>query len=222
MPNLVHKVFLFMSTVFTCRVFVRTGFTRAIIAARRRLLVILLIAAGSAAAAPVPDADRVDIDLRRTTLIVEDIETSLAFYRDALGMPVIYDNMIRTPRSAKTDEEAELSRRLVFVRANDDYIGIIGLLEYTQPRRPVRAAEPAPFSSGSAVLLFNTSDLDARFAAARRVTGVEVLSEPEDVTYPSYDGSSVIHVRTSTLRDPDGFLVELNQLLGDVVNPAGD
>ena len=48
----------------------------------------------------------------------------------------------------------ELSRRLVFLRANDDYIGIVGLLEYTRPRRPIREPEPADFSSGSVVLLF--------------------------------------------------------------------
>jgi len=38
------------------------------------------------------------------------------------------------------------------------------------------------------------------------------------VTYPSYDGSDAIRVRTSTLRDPDGFLVELNQLLSAIDN----
>ncbi len=170
------------------------------------------------AAAPVADAERVDIDLRRTTLIVSDIENSLRFYRDALGMKVIYDNWIRTPRSAKTDEEAEISRRLVFVRANDDRIGIVGLLQYTKPLAPVRQAEPEDFSIGSAVLLFNTSDVAARFAAASQVPGVEVLNEPTDVTYPSYGGGDVIRVRVSVLRDPDGFLVELNQLLSELDN----
>lgn len=171
-----------------------------------------------AQAAPVADAERVGIDLRRTTLIVEDIENSLRFYRDALGMQVIYDNMIRTPREAQSDAEAEVSRRLVFVRANDDYIGIIGLLEYTKPRKAVRSPEPVPFSSGSPVLLFNTGDVDGTFAAASKVPGVEILGEPVNVTFPSYDGSGEIHVRMSTLRDPDGFLVELNQLLSEIDN----
>lgn len=172
----------------------------------------------SASAAPVAEEDRVNIDLRRSTLIVSDIENSLRFYRDALGMKVIYDNMIRTPRSAKTDAEADISRRLVFVRANDDLVGIVGLLEYTKPRKKVRAPEPEAFATGSAVLLFNTSNLEARFAAASQVPGVEVLDPPADVNYPSYDGKSVINVRVSTLRDPDGFLVELNQLLSELDN----
>ena len=177
-----------------------------------------LLATTIAQAAPVAEEDRVAIDLRRTTLIVESIENSLRFYRDALGMKVIYDNMIRTPRTATTDEEAELSRRLVFLRANDDYIGIVGLLEYTRPRRPIREPEPADFSSGSVVLLFNTADVDEAYAAAVAVPGAEPIGPPADVTYPSYDGSSALRVRTSTLRDPDGFLVELNQLLSEIDN----
>lgn len=179
---------------------------------------LLLACAQSVSAAPVAEEDRVDIDLRRTTLIVESIENSLRFYRDALGMQVIYDNMIRTPRTATTDEEAELSRRLVFLRANDDYIGIVGLLEYTRPRRPIREPEPEAFSSGSVVLLFNTTDVNRAYEAAVAVPGAEPLAPPEEVTFPSYDGSSAIRVLTSTLRDPDGFLVELNQLLSEIDN----
>ncbi|MBT8444762.1 MAG: VOC family protein [Gammaproteobacteria bacterium] len=162
-------------------------------------------------AAPVADDERVDIDLRRTTLIVSDIENSLRFYRDSLGFEVIYDNMIRTPRDAGSDEEAEISRRLVFVRANDDYIGIIGLLEYVKPRKQVRAPELEPFSTGSAVLLFTTKDLAGKFPKAAAVPGVTVLNEPTETQYPSYDGKGTIDVNVSVLKDPDGFLIELNE-----------
>lgn len=178
----------------------------------------LSLAFCSVLSAPVPEQERVDIDLRRTTLIVADIENSLRFYRDALGMKVIYDNMIRTPRSAKNDAEAERSLRLVFVRANDDLVGIVGLLQYVKPVKKVRVPEPADFSIGSAVLLFNTKNAEERFAAASQVPGVEVLDPPTEVSYPSYDGESVIKARVSTLRDPDGFLVELNQLLSELDN----
>jgi len=176
---------------------------------------LMLLAVGVAWGVPVADDERVSIDLRRTTLIVSDIENSLKFYRDALGFKVIYDNWIRTPRSARSDAEAEISRRLVFVRANDDYIGIIGLLQYTKPGKPVREPEPLEFSTGSAVLLFTTKDLKTRFAKASRVPGVRVLDPPTDTTYPSYDGTSTIAVRVSTLYDPDGFLIELNEFIGD-------
>ena len=60
-----------------------------------------------AVGAPVADEDRVPIDLRRTTLVVRDIDASLAFYRDALGMEVIYDQRIRTPRDAPSDDDCD-------------------------------------------------------------------------------------------------------------------
>ena len=81
--------------------------------------------------------------------------------------------------------------------------------------RPAHSQGDEPFSTGSIVLLFNAADLDARFAAARVVKGVRVLAEPRRVEYPSYDGAGVIPVMVSVLVDPDGFVIELNQLLDE-------
>lgn len=184
---------------------------------RHLLPALLLLVLSPADAAPVPDAQRVPIDLRRTTLIVRDMENSLRFYRDALGLRVVYDNVIRTPRSATSDEAAERSLRLVFVQANDDFIGIIGLIEYRKPLKPPPSSVPDPFSIGTNVLLFNAQDLATAFAKARAVPGVTVIEEPVETTYPGYDGKPPIPVRVSTLRDPDGFTVELNQLLVEKV-----
>ncbi len=169
----------------------------------------------SSIAAPVADDERVDIDFRRTTLVVRDIDASLAFYRDALGMEVIYDNKIRTPRDAASDEEAARASRLVFLRANDDYVGIIGLLQYLKPRRQAANQGDEPFTPGSSVLLFNANNLSETFEKARKVLGTRVLFEPTRQEYPAYDGEGTIPVMVSVITDPDGFVVELNQLLVD-------
>lgn len=55
------------------------------------------------------------------------------------------------------------------------------------------------------------------FARARAVPGVHVLGEPGRVEYPSYDGTGTIPVMVSVLTDPDGIVVELNQLLVESV-----
>lgn len=172
----------------------------------------VLTGASVAGAAPVPDDERVPLDLRRTTLVVGDMDRSLAFYRDALGMTVTYDNWVVTPRDAPSHEEADLVRRLVFLQANDDYVGVLGLLQYTKPLKPVVDLEGTAFHQGTAVLIFNLEQLDEAFAKASAIEGVTVISEPELVTYPSYDGSSTISVKVSTVQDPDGFTIELNQL----------
>ena len=176
----------------------------------------LALTALASPAAPVADSDRVAIDFRRTTLVVRDIDTSLKFYRDALGMQVIYDNAIRTPRDAASDAEAERASRLVFLRANDDYVGIVGLLQYVKPPRRAANQGLEPFTPGSTVFLFNAHDLETTFAKARDVTGVRVLATPTKTRYPSYDGKGHIDVMVSVLTDPDGFVVELNQLLSEL------
>lgn len=182
--------------------------------------------ASTVAAEPSPDrvpADqRVPLDLRRTTLVVRDMEASLAFYR-AIGLVPIYDNVIRTPRDAPTDEAAERSLRLVFLRANDDYIGILGLMEYTKPEReprPERAPDDNVLHPGDIVLVFNVENQDEVFARAVASPGVRVGETPHVVTYPGYDGTSVIRVNFSSVYDPDGHYVELNQVLSDL--PVGE
>jgi catechol 2,3-dioxygenase-like lactoylglutathione lyase family enzyme len=178
------------------------------------LVSLLLTIPAMLSATPVPDEARLPIDLRRTTLIVRDMASSLRFYRDVLGLRVVYDQVIRTPRDAADDAAAERSLRLVFLQANDDFIGMIGLIQYSKPLK-APASAPEPFSIGSMVFVFNTSDVERRFQAARRLPGVRVIEEPTRTSYPGYDGKSVIPVIVSILTDPDGYTVELNELLVD-------
>lgn len=181
-----------------------------------RLAALFILITGSVTyAAPVPEEQRMDLDLRRTTLVVHDMEASLAFYRDALGMKVTYDNMLRTPQDAVTNAEAESATHLVFLRANDDFVGILGLMQSEKPLRPAYDAMPEPFRPGSIVLLFNTDGLDEKFEKAKASPKVTVIRPPTHRTYPSYDGQSRIPVLSSILVDPDGHVVELNDLLMD-------
>jgi len=185
-----------------------------------RLLILLVCAiVGLTAPLPafaqrVPEADQVPLDLRRTTLVVRDIEASLAFYRDALGMVVTYDSYVRTPREATTDEAAERSLRLVLLRANDPYIGVIGLMQYFKPDRPERPARTdTQLRPGDIVLVFNIRDQAAVFARASAAPGVVVGEVPHLVTYPGYGGQGVIRVNFASVYDPDGHYIELNQVL---------
>jgi catechol 2,3-dioxygenase-like lactoylglutathione lyase family enzyme len=170
------------------------------------------------AAAPVPEADRGPVDVRRTTLIVRDIERSLAFYRDALGLQVVYDQSMTRPALPGAPATETRQMRLVLLRANDDYVGVIGLLEYTAPRLPDPPNVAERPGIGEVILVINAADLDQRFERVRATPGVRVASEPQLTTYPAPDGRGNIEVRVSAVWDPDGYFIELNQLLG---TPAG-
>lgn len=185
----------------------------------RAALIAWLLLAGAAAlpqsahAAPVPEAERGPVDVRRTTLVVRSVDRSLAFYRDALGLKVVYDQVItRPPREG--DPAGDRRMRLALLRANDDFVGVIGLLEYTEPRLPEPPDDTRRPGIGDVVLVINATDLDQRFGRVRDTPGVRVATEPYLTSYPAPDGKGTIAVRFSAVWDPDGYFVELNQLLG--------
>ena len=68
----------------------------------------------------------------------------------------------------------------------------------------------------SNILIFNTDDLDGKWKRVIQVPGIEILREPSYREYPSYDGSGIIKVNVSIIYDPDGNMVELNQLLSSI------
>lgn len=155
------------------------------------------------------------LDLRRTTLIVRDIENSLALYRDALGMTVEYDQELTSPGlSSRADGDGVNRSRLVLLRANDSFIGMLGLWQFLdQTKNDKKHADAADFTPGDIVLLFNSENLDDAFAKAAAVKGVAVVGEPHPRKYPSPAGD--IEVIVSMLVDPDGHTVELNRLIRD-------
>ena len=63
------------------------------------LSVLLLLALGlsEVRAEPVRSYQRVPTDIRRTTLIVRDMERSLGFYQEGLGLKVVYDQVLTRP-----------------------------------------------------------------------------------------------------------------------------
>lgn len=183
--------------------------------------VIIDAADDSAAVRAAPVAQAVEaapvnpLDLRRTTLVVRDIEASLALYRDALGMDVEYDQELTSPGlSVRHGADGQNRSRLVLLSANDDFIGMLGLWQFLDQTDKDRAApDAADFTPGEIVLLFNSKTLDETFPAAAAAPGVRVIGEPKERRYPSPAGDIVVMV--SMLVDNDGHTLELNQIVSD-------
>jgi catechol 2,3-dioxygenase-like lactoylglutathione lyase family enzyme len=155
--------------------------------------------------------EKLPTDFRRTTLIVRDIDKSLALYRDALGMTVYYDQELTSPRLERTGGDGKNRSRLVLLKANDGFVGLLGLWQFLDgPAAPPPKAKP-DFAPGEIVVLFNATDLETRFDKVRATPGIRVISEPALREYPGKDGP--IRVIVSMLTDPDGHIVELNKAL---------
>jgi catechol 2,3-dioxygenase-like lactoylglutathione lyase family enzyme len=167
------------------------------------------------AAAPAPEsaAARLPTDVRRVTIVVEDIERSLKLYRDALGMKVNYDAPMSVTGPAFANGQPGRKVRLVLLQTNDPWIGWIGLFQYTDPPLPRRAPQPETLSIGSHVIVTAVQDARSACAAAQKAPGVRMIVPAQISEYPGRDGGAPIRVLGCQLWDADGAYLELNQIV---------
>jgi catechol 2,3-dioxygenase-like lactoylglutathione lyase family enzyme len=158
-------------------------------------------------------ANKVPTDVRRVTMIVRSIDNSLRLYRDVLGLQVNYDAVVTMSGVALPAGPPGAKARLVLLNGNDPFIGWIGFMEWLDPRLPDPGPYPKRMGIGSHVIIVNTDDVDARCAAAAKVPGTTVTAPPRLQVYPGRNGGPEIRVRGCNLFDPDGTLLEINQLL---------
>ncbi len=179
-------------------------------------------AAGDVQSAPAPitaspgverPTERLPTDIRRTTLIVRDMENSLKLYRDVLGMRVNYDTLVTTSGVALPAGPPGAQVRLVLLNGNDPFIGWIGLMEWLDPKLPDPGPYPTRMGIGSHVIITQTDDVDGRCALAAAVPGVTMTAPARDQLYPGRNGAPPIKVRGCNFFDPDGTLIEMNQLI---------
>lgn len=159
-------------------------------------------------------AERAPTDVRRTTIIVRDIEASLRLYRDALGLRVNYDSAMTVSGPAFTQGGGPRPIRLVLLNANDPWVGWIGLIQYTdRPDRPRRRV-PTELGPGSHIMVLAVADAAATCARAGAVRGVNMVVPPKIAEYPPRrPGDPPIRVLGCQFFDADGAYLELNQSL---------
>jgi catechol 2,3-dioxygenase-like lactoylglutathione lyase family enzyme len=181
---------------------------------------VLLATSGAGAQVPAPAApgvtapkSRLPTDVRRVTIIVRDMEASLKLYRDVVGMQVNYDTVVETSGVALPAGVPGAKARLVLLNANDPWVGWIGLMQWTTPPLPDPGPYPRKMGPGGVVIVMNTDDVAGRCTAAKAVPGVTFTSEPRLQQYPGRNGAPTIRVMGCNFFDPDGVLIEMNQIL---------
>ena len=158
-------------------------------------------------------ATRAPTDIRRTTIIVRSIENSLKLYRDVMGMTVNYDAIVETSGVALPAGKPGSKTRLVLLNANDPFIGWIGMMEWLDPKLGKAKPYPRRMTYGGVVIVTNTDDVDGRCAAAAKISGVTMTAPPRMQEYAGRNGAPPIVVRGCNFFDPDGILIEMNQLI---------
>ena len=148
--------------------------------------------------------------VRRTTLLVHDIDASIAFYRDILDFTVWYESTgARNESSLPYDEPIGAPTRFAIMKGRDPWIGMVGLLQYGDAR-PL-PPPPSRLEPGDTVLMLETRDVDGIYRRMRRA-GTPILREPKSSEVRGADGATWT-ARFLFAFDPDGHLLEINERL---------
>ncbi|MGD2129019.1 MAG: VOC family protein [Lysobacterales bacterium] len=158
--------------------------------------------------------DKVPTDFRRVTIRVNQIEPALAVYRDILGMQVHYDEEIVVSGKAMPAPAPNARARLVVLKCNDPEVGMLGFLQYLEPSP--NEGEPLPPGTGdrqgATLFVMQNENVEETCQKLAGAAGVKIFAEPHVTELPRGDGG-VLKVLGASFFDPNGYLVELNQVI---------
>ena len=150
--------------------------------------------------------------VKRTTLIVRSLERSMAFYGDVLGLSRYYDDEIVLSGVGLAAGEAGGRTRLVIMRAADPVVGMIGLLEFTEPRLAEPAMPRTRLGIGDLVFVMQGDDVQGVHERAVRF-GARIHAAPHEFRVRGADGRE-LRMTSLSLWDPDDYFIEYNQRHG--------
>lgn len=147
--------------------------------------------------------------VKRTTLIVRDLQRSIAFYRDVLGLSVWYDDEVVLSGVGLAAGTRGDRTRLVIMQSQDPVVGMIGLLEFTEPRLPEPATRRERLGIGDIVFVMQGSDAVATHQRAVAF-GARIHAAPHDFEVRGSSGH-LMRMTSLSLWDPDDYFIEYNQ-----------
>ena len=149
--------------------------------------------------------------VKRTTLIVRDIEVSSKWYEEVLGMSLYYDDTITLGGKGMAAGKKGDVTHLKIYKCSDPVIGMIGLLQWIDPELPAPEEIPTKVDFGNPTFVVDTDNVDEVYKKALTL-GTHIHSEPHEWSVRGADGN-MINFITMSVFDPDGYFYEINQRL---------
>ena len=147
--------------------------------------------------------------VKRTTLMVRDMDRSLEFYKDVLGATIWFDRPFTLSGGGLPIGKKGDVLRLVIVKFEHDEIGMLGLMEFLEPRMP---APDVTYDLGYGRPVFVIVADDAKGIYERAIDkGFKVRGEPRIWSTTGAKGETK-HFVSTNLWDSDGHFFECNQV----------
>ncbi len=149
--------------------------------------------------------------VKRTTLIVRNIEASSKWYEEILDMSLYYDDTITLSGQGLAAGKKGDVTHLKIYKCSDPVIGMIGLLQWLDPELPAPEEIPTEVNYGNPTFVVDTDNVDEVYKKALAL-GTHIHSEPHEWSVRGADGN-MINFITLSVFDPDGYFYEINQRL---------
>ena len=147
--------------------------------------------------------------VKRTTLMVRDMERALEFYGYVLGADIWFDTPFTLSGEGLPIGKAGDEIRLCIVKFDHDEIGMIGLMEFKDPPVPVPEVS---YDLGYGRPVFVVVAEDAQGIYDRAVEkGFQLRGEPREWSTKGAKGETKYFLSTN-LWDADGHFFECNQV----------
>ena len=147
--------------------------------------------------------------LRRTTLMVRDAQRAAAWYETVFRMTRWMDTPFTLSGRQLAAGCAGDKTRLILMKCEHDFIGMLGLLQWVDPAMEAPEELPTRIAFGAPIFVVNAVDCHGTVERARGL-GSRVHAEPEAWTVTGADGTLMDMIGAS-LWDLDGYFFEVNQ-----------
>jgi len=149
--------------------------------------------------------------IRRTTLIVRDIEKSARWYEHVLGLTRWYDSPYTLSGIGLAAGKKGDKTHLIIFKCEDPSIGMIGLLQWIDPPLPAPREIPTSITYGSPTFIAGCDDVDEAYRRALELD-TQVHAAPHIWSTTGAKGEKLTF-KSISIFDPDGYFYELNQEL---------
>lgn len=147
--------------------------------------------------------------VKRTTMMVRDMDRSLIFYRDVLGANIWFDRPFTLDGGGLPIGKKGDKLRLVIVKFDHDEIGMMGLMEFLDPVMPAPEID-YEMGYGKPVFVIVAEDAQGIYDRAE-ANGFKTRGAPHAWSTTGAKGETK-HFVSTFLWDPDGHFFECNQV----------
>jgi glyoxylase I family protein len=146
--------------------------------------------------------------IHHAAIVVSNLEKSIHFYRDILGLKILFDDTLSIPNMPELLGLREgVEGRTVILQKDEGIVnGMVELMEIKNPKNERPKKGVGFHSKGLRMLSFRVDDIDKMYNALVG-KGVKFISPPKQLNWKTWS------IRVCIFTDPDDVLIEIMEFL---------